>query len=53
MLVVKRYADQRIVIREDIVLTVVSIGRNQVKIGIEAPKSVPILREEIVKKAEG
>ncbi len=53
MLILKRSVDQRIIIGEDIVLTVVAIEGNQVKIGIEAPEGVKILREELVKKAEG
>ena len=50
MLVVKRYADQRIVIREDIVLTVVAIQGSQGTLGIEAPESVKIWREELADK---
>ncbi len=48
MLVLSRKINEKILIGEDIVITVVKIDRNQVRIGIEAPGSVPIYREEIV-----
>ena len=47
MLVLSRKLNERIVIGGDIVITVVKIDRNQVRIGIEAPGSVPVYREEI------
>jgi carbon storage regulator len=47
MLVLSRKAGERILIGEDIVINIVRIGPNTVKIGIEAPKSVNIIREEL------
>lgn len=47
MLMITRRAGERIVLGEDIVLEVVDIGHGQVRIGIEAPKSVPVYREEL------
>lgn len=47
MLVLSRKQDERILIGEDIVITVVRIGDGKVRLGIDAPRSVPIHREEI------
>lgn len=48
MLVLSRKVGSSIRIGKDIVLTVVKIDRNQVRLGIEAPLNVPILRQELV-----
>ena len=47
MLVLSRKAGERILFGEDVVINIVRIGPNTVKIGIEAPKSVNIIREEL------
>ncbi|MGP0066457.1 MAG: carbon storage regulator CsrA [Isosphaeraceae bacterium] len=51
MLVLSRKRDQSIVIDGDIRITVVSIHGNQVRLGIEAPNSVSIFREELRDRA--
>ena len=48
MLVLTRKRGERIILGEDIVLTVVRIGPDSVKIGIDAPKNINIAREELV-----
>jgi len=48
MLVLNRKIGERIVIGEDIVVTVVKVQGKQVRLGIEAPVSVPIRREELL-----
>lgn len=47
MLVLSRKVNERILIGDDIRITVVAARGNQIRIGIEAPDSVPILREEL------
>jgi carbon storage regulator len=47
MLVLSRKLGEKIVIGDNIVVTVVKIDRNQIRIGIEAPQEVPVYREEI------
>lgn len=47
MLVLTRKSEQKIIIGKDIIITVLKVQGDQVSIGIEAPKSVQILREEI------
>jgi carbon storage regulator len=47
MLVLTRKSNQKIMLGKDIVVTVLKVQGDQVSIGIEAPNSVQILREEI------
>ena len=42
MLIVARRTNQKIVISDDIEITILEIGRNRVRFGIEAPKDVAI-----------
>jgi carbon storage regulator len=48
MLVLSRKINEKVMIGDGIVVTIVKIDRNQVRIGIEAPGNVPIYREEIL-----
>jgi carbon storage regulator len=48
MLVLSRKLGEKIIIGNNIVVTVVKIDRNQIRIGIEAPHDVPVFREEIL-----
>ena len=48
MLVLSRKTDQTIMIGSDIVVTVIAVRNNRVRIGIEAPSDVRILRQELV-----
>ncbi|MCY9591692.1 carbon storage regulator [Paenibacillus chitinolyticus] len=49
MLILSRLKGEKIMIGQDIVLTVLDVAGDQVRIGIEAPKDIPIHREEIYK----
>jgi len=48
MLVLSRRTNETLVIADNIRFTVLSIHGNQVRIGIEAPDDIIILREEII-----
>ena len=48
MLVLSRKVGERIVIGGDITVTVVRIVGNNVRIGIEAPGEMPIIRHELL-----
>jgi carbon storage regulator len=48
MLVLSRKPLQSIMIGPDIKITIVKVERNQVRIGIEAPRELTILRDELV-----
>jgi carbon storage regulator len=50
MLVLSRKPSQKILIGPDIQVTVVRVERNQVRLAIEAPASISILREELTRK---
>jgi carbon storage regulator len=47
MLVLTRRVNERIIIGDDVEVTVVEIRGEQVKIGIEAPKDTKVYRKEI------
>ena len=47
MLVLSRKVGEKIAIGSDITITITEITRGKVKVGIEAPKSVVILRHEV------
>lgn len=47
MLALARKVNESIVINDDVEVTVLGIKGDQVKIGINAPKSVPIYRKEL------
>ncbi len=50
MLVLTRKPEQAIIIGGNIVVKILSVERDRVKIGIDAPKDVQILREELTKR---
>ncbi len=50
MLVLTRKVDQGIVIAGNIYIRVLGVERDRVKIGIAAPKEIPVLREELLER---
>jgi carbon storage regulator len=53
MLVLSRKLGEKIVIGDNIIVTIVKIDRNQIRVGIEAPHDVPVYREEILPARAG
>lgn len=54
MLVLSRKKNESIVINDDITIVVVEIRGDKVRLGVEAPKEVPVHRKEVydaIKKA--
>lgn len=47
MLIVTRRPNQKLILGDDVTIHVMEISGNNVRLGVEAPKSVPIYREEI------
>lgn len=47
MLALARKANESIIINDDIEITILEIKGDQVKVGINAPKSVPVYRKEL------
>lgn len=47
MLVLSRKEDEKILIGDDIEIMVISIRGDKVRLGINAPKHIPVHREEV------
>jgi carbon storage regulator len=48
MLILSRRLGEKIYISESICITVVDIDRGKIRLGIEAPRDVPIFRQELL-----
>ena len=53
MLVLSRKKDESIVINNDIRIVVVEIRGDKVRLGVEAPKEVPVHRSEVYEAING
>src|SRR4051812_26118150 len=53
MLVLSRKKNESIVINNDVIITVVEIRGDKVRLGIVAPKEVPVHREEVYEATRG
>ncbi len=47
MLILSRRLNEKIIIGDDIVVSIVEVRGDQVKLGIEAPRSVKVFRQEV------
>jgi carbon storage regulator len=52
MLILRRKAGETIRIGDEIAIEVLEVSASQVKLGIRAPREVPVLREEIWRTAQ-
>ncbi len=53
MLVLTRRLGERVMIGDDVVVTVIEITRTQVRLGFIAPHDVEVLREELLRRPDG
>jgi len=47
MLVLSRQKDESIIIGDDVEITIVDVRGNKVRLGITAPKNIPVHRREV------
>ena len=52
MLVLTRKVGEAIMIGNDVTIKVVEVRGDQVRIGVDAPRSVPVHREEVYREVE-
>lgn len=52
MLVLSRKKNERIRIASNVIITVVEIRGDKVRLGIDAPKEIPVHREEVYEKIQ-
>ena len=53
MLILTRKSEQGIVIAGDVTIRVLAIEGERVKLGIDAPRAISVLREELVEEVAG
>lgn len=52
MLILTRCENEKILIGKDIKITILQVKGKQIRIGIDAPKSMRIMREEVIERDE-
>ncbi len=52
MLILTRKLGESIIIEDNVKITVVDINKQQIKLGIDAPRHITINREEVAKKVK-
>jgi carbon storage regulator len=50
MLILTRKINEKLMIGDDVIISILGVSRGQIKIGIAAPKNISVHREEIFNK---
>jgi carbon storage regulator len=50
MLVLSRHKEESIMVGDNVEIKVISIRRNEIQLGIVAPKNVPVYRKEVYER---
>ena len=53
MLVLTRKTNQSIMIGDDVEITVLAVSRDKIRLGINAPRDVPVFRKEVYLSIKG
>jgi carbon storage regulator len=53
MLVLTRKTNQSIMIGDDVEITVLAVSRDKIRLGITAPRDVPVFRKEVYLSIKG
>lgn len=53
MLILTRRVGETLMVGDEVSITVLGVKGNQVRVGINAPKDVPVHREEIYQRIKG
>jgi carbon storage regulator len=51
MLILTRRVGERLMIGDEITVTVIELKGAQIRLGIKAPKAIPVIREEVYERA--
>lgn len=52
MLILSRRVGEKLTIGDNVTLTVLGVKGNQIRLGIDAPRGVPVHREEVLEKLQ-
>lgn len=52
MLVLTRKEGEKILIGDNITIVILSINGQKCRVGVDAPREIPVVREEVIKKSE-
>ena len=52
MLILTRRVGEKLIIGDDVKVTILGVKGNQIRIGIDAPKDMPVHREEIYQRIQ-